>query len=124
MVTLLLLTWLQATPAQPAPQPARPRATTTSAPSTTLSITVTDSVGAVLENATVTLLGGAVDREGTTGADGRVRRVHLTREGRALQRKLVPVAERLVARMTAGIDDRTLSATRGVLRRMFDNLSP
>ena len=45
MVTLLLLTWLQATPAQPAPQPARPRATTTSAPSTTLTITVTAAGG-------------------------------------------------------------------------------
>jgi mannose-6-phosphate isomerase-like protein (cupin superfamily) len=74
MVTLLLLTWLQAAPAQPAPQPARPRATTpTSAPSTTVAITVTDSGGAVLENVTVTLLGGAVDRDGTTGGDGRVR---------------------------------------------------
>jgi mannose-6-phosphate isomerase-like protein (cupin superfamily) len=71
MLTLLLLTWLQAAPAQPAPQPARPRATTTAA-STTLNVTVTDNVGAVLEGVRVTVL-GAVDRSGKTTAEGRLR---------------------------------------------------
>lgn len=55
--------------------------------------------------------------------DARVRMVHLTRHGRALQRKLVPVAEALVKRMIAGIDERALVTTRTALRRMFDNLS-
>ncbi len=73
MVTLLLLTWLQAAPAQPAPQPPRPRASTpAAAPSTTLTLTVTDSVGAVLEGVTVSLVGN-IDREGTTTAEGRLR---------------------------------------------------
>ena len=73
MVTLLLLTWLQAAPAQPAPQPPRPR-TTAPAPtaSTTLTITVTDSVGAVLEGVTVSIVGNA-DRQGQTTAEGRLR---------------------------------------------------
>ncbi len=71
MVTLLLLTWLQAAPAQPAPQPARPRATTAAA-GTTLSVTVTDSVGAVLEGVTVSLVGPA-ERQGQTSAEGRLR---------------------------------------------------
>jgi DNA-binding MarR family transcriptional regulator len=55
--------------------------------------------------------------------DGRVRRVHLTRQGRALQRKLVPVVERIVGRMVAGIDERSLVTTRSALRLMFANLS-
>jgi MarR family transcriptional regulator, organic hydroperoxide resistance regulator len=56
-------------------------------------------------------------------SDGRVRRVHLTRAGRALERKLVPVVEDIVARMVAGIDERALVTTRAALRRMFDNLA-
>jgi Carboxypeptidase regulatory-like domain/Cupin domain len=85
MVTLLLLTWLQATPAQPPPapapqtaaprtQPARPRAQTAppAAPGTTISFTVTDSVGAVLEGVKVTLIGTA-DRQGDTTNEGRLR---------------------------------------------------
>ena len=56
--------------------------------------------------------------------DGRVRRVHLTRTGRALQKKLVPVAQRIVERMVAGIDERELLVTRRALQRMFDNLGP
>ena len=55
-------------------------------------------------------------------SDGRVRRVHLTREGRALQKKLVPVVERIVGQMVEGIDERALVTTRAALRRMFDNL--
>jgi MarR family transcriptional regulator, organic hydroperoxide resistance regulator len=55
-------------------------------------------------------------------ADGRVRRVHLTREGRQLRRKLVPLVEDLVGRMVEGIDEEALLTTRTALRRMFDNL--
>ena len=56
-------------------------------------------------------------------ADGRVRRVHLTRAGRALEKKLVPVVEDIVARMVAGIDEDALVTTRAALRGMFDNLA-
>ena len=55
--------------------------------------------------------------------DGRVRRVFLTARGRALKKKLVPVVERIVARMVAGIDDRDLVTTRAALRQMFANLT-
>ena len=56
--------------------------------------------------------------------DGRLRRVHLTRTGRALQAKLVPVAQRIVERMVAGVDERDLVVTRKSLQRMFANLQP
>jgi MarR family transcriptional regulator, organic hydroperoxide resistance regulator len=56
-------------------------------------------------------------------ADGRVRRVHLTREGRGLRKKLVPLVEQLVGRLVEGIDDDALVTTRGALRRMFENLT-
>ena len=100
MVTLLLLTWLQVAPTQPAPstpppapvrtQPARPKAQTPPpAAGTTVNFTVTDGVGAVLEGVTVSLVGVA-DREGQTTAEGRLRmlnvpagtyRVRFEREG-------------------------------------------
>lgn len=54
--------------------------------------------------------------------DGRVRRVHLTRHGRTLEKKLVPLVERIVAGMVEGIDERALVTTRKTLRKMFDNL--
>ena len=54
--------------------------------------------------------------------DARVRKVYLTRSGRELKQKLVPVAERLVGRMVAGIDERALKQTRAALRQMFENL--
>lgn len=88
MVTTLLLTWLLAAPAQPAPQPARPRPAARAA-STTLSVTVTDSVGAVLGDVTVSLI-GPVERQGQTSAEGQLRlltvpagtyRVRFAREG-------------------------------------------
>lgn len=99
MVTLLLLTWLQAAPAQPAPQPPRPRTTAPAQPaSTAVNITVTDSVGAVLEGVTVSLIGN-VDRQGQTSAEGRVRlltvpagthRVRFAREGfHTFERELI-----------------------------------
>ncbi len=75
MVTSLLLTWLLAAPAQPAPQQAaRPRAAAPA--STTLSLTVTDNIGAVLEGVTVSVT-GPLDREGTTSAEGRLRLLNL-----------------------------------------------
>jgi DNA-binding MarR family transcriptional regulator len=55
--------------------------------------------------------------------DARARLVHLTRRGRALRTKLVPVAEEIVTRMTRGIDRRALETTRESLQRMFENLS-
>jgi DNA-binding MarR family transcriptional regulator len=55
--------------------------------------------------------------------DGRVRRIHLTRRGRALQKKLVPLVQDIVERMVAGIDDAQLVGARDALRRMFDNLA-
>ena len=55
--------------------------------------------------------------------DARARLIHLTRRGRSLRTKLVPVAEEIVERMTRGIDTRALDTTRETLRRMFHNLS-
>jgi DNA-binding MarR family transcriptional regulator len=54
--------------------------------------------------------------------DSRVRIVSLTRKGKALQKKLVPVVQQIVERMLAGIDDSALVTTRDTLRRMFANL--
>lgn len=54
--------------------------------------------------------------------DSRARIVRLTRKGKSLQPKLVPVARDIVERMIAGIDDRALATTRATLRRMFENL--
>lgn len=56
-------------------------------------------------------------------ADGRLRRVFLTREARRLERVLVPVVEDLVGRMLAGVPERDLQVTRATLARMFDNLA-
>ena len=58
------------------------------------------------------------------GADGRIRRVHLTRAGRGLQKKLVPVVQGIVEHMVAGIEERDLLVTRKALKQMFANLSP
>lgn len=55
--------------------------------------------------------------------DARVRLVFLTRKGRELERKLVPIVKDIVERMTAGIEDKALVTTRAALRRMFENLS-
>jgi DNA-binding MarR family transcriptional regulator len=53
--------------------------------------------------------------------DARVRVVRLTRRGKDLKKKLVPVVEQIVQRMVAGIDEAELVTTRRTLRRMFDN---
>jgi DNA-binding MarR family transcriptional regulator len=55
--------------------------------------------------------------------DARARKVFLTRAGRELKPKLVPVAERLVGQLVAGIDERSLRTTRATLRKMFENLA-
>jgi DNA-binding MarR family transcriptional regulator len=65
---------------------------------------------------------GLVARRDDPG-DGRVRVVTLTRHGRELKRKLVPVAERIVSKMVAGIPDQDLETTRSALKVMFQNLS-
>jgi DNA-binding MarR family transcriptional regulator len=64
------------------------------------------------------LLERKVDRD-----DSRVRIVSLTRKGRSLQKKLVPVVQNIVERMVAGIDEDALVTTRDALRRMFANLA-
>ncbi len=64
---------------------------------------------------------GLVERRAQEG-DARVRLVHLTRRGKALRGKLVPVAERVVGRTVAGIDEAALLTTRATLRKMFENL--
>lgn len=53
--------------------------------------------------------------------DSRVRIVRLTRRGRALQKKLVPIVQRLVERVVSGIDEADLITTRATLRKMFEN---
>jgi DNA-binding MarR family transcriptional regulator len=55
--------------------------------------------------------------------DARVRSIHLTRKGRQLQAKLVPLAERIVKKMVAGVDEQALLTTRATLRHMFTNLA-
>lgn len=55
--------------------------------------------------------------------DGRVRLVHLTRTGKALEKKLVPLAEKIVTDLVAGIDERALVTTRNTLRKMFANFA-
>lgn len=54
--------------------------------------------------------------------DSRVRIVRLTRRGRALQKKLVPVVQGLVERIVEGIDEKDLVTTRTTLRKMFANV--
>ncbi len=54
--------------------------------------------------------------------DGRVQLVFLTARGRALQKKLVPVARGLVERMVRGVPKADLATTRRTLERMFENL--
>ena len=60
----------------------------------------------------------AVDR-----ADARSRIVSLTREGKALRKKLVPIAKSLVQRLEDGVPEEELLITRRTLRRLFENLA-
>ena len=66
---------------------------------------------------------GYVERR-TSDADGRVQLVHLTRRGRALERKLVPLVRELVERLARGIDPADIAHLRRTLQRMFENLEP
>lgn len=65
---------------------------------------------------------GLLEREVDTN-DSRVRIVKLTRKGKALQKKLVPVVQELVERCVQGIDEEALVITRTSLRKMFENIA-
>lgn len=54
--------------------------------------------------------------------DARTRRVKLTRQGKALQPKLVPIAKGLVTRLEQGIPERDLETTHRTLAKMLENL--
>jgi MarR family transcriptional regulator, organic hydroperoxide resistance regulator len=54
--------------------------------------------------------------------DARSRLVKLTRTGKSLQPKLVPVAKKLVQRLESGIAERDLETTHRTLSRMLANL--
>lgn len=55
--------------------------------------------------------------------DARSRLVKLTRTGKSLQAKLVPVAKKLVARLEHGITERDLETTHRTLAHMLANLT-
>ena len=55
--------------------------------------------------------------------DARSRLVRLTRTGKALQAKLVPVAKKLVARLEHDIPERDLETTHRTLAHMLANLA-
>jgi MarR family transcriptional regulator, organic hydroperoxide resistance regulator len=55
--------------------------------------------------------------------DARTRIVELTREGKALRKKLVPIAKSIVLRLEAGVPEADLLTTRRTLRRLFENLA-
>lgn len=54
--------------------------------------------------------------------DARSRLVRLTRAGKGLQARLVPVAKKLVTRLEADIPERDLELTHRTLSRMLQNL--
>lgn len=54
--------------------------------------------------------------------DARSRRVLLTKTGKALQAKLVPLAKTLVARLEQGIPERDLEITHRTLAKMLQNM--
>jgi MarR family transcriptional regulator, organic hydroperoxide resistance regulator len=54
--------------------------------------------------------------------DARARVICLTREGKSLQKRLVPIAKGLVAQLERGVPEHDLEVTRRTLRRMFENL--
>lgn len=54
--------------------------------------------------------------------DARTRLVKLTRTGKALREKLVPVAKQLVARLERGIPEAELEITHRTLSRMLQNI--
>lgn len=54
--------------------------------------------------------------------DARAKVVSLTKHGKALQKKLVPMAKTLVERLERGIPERDLEITRKTLARLNENL--
>jgi MarR family transcriptional regulator, organic hydroperoxide resistance regulator len=64
---------------------------------------------------------GLVERS-VDAQDARSRLVKLTRTGKGLQAKLVPVAKKLVARLERDIPERDLETTHRTLGRMLENL--
>ncbi len=66
---------------------------------------------------------GLIQRE-RSEADGRVQLVKLTRQGRALKGKLVPLVRSLVERTLRGISERDVDQLRRTLQHMFENLEP
>ncbi len=66
--------------------------------------------------------GGLVTRS-VDSKDARTRIIALTREGKALRKKLVPIAKGLVERLEAGVSEADLLVTRQTLRRLFENLA-
>lgn len=58
----------------------------------------------------------------TDAKNARVWRVSLTKEGRALRKKLVPKAEEIVTRLEGEISARDLEITRATLEKMAANL--
>lgn len=79
------------------------------------------------DKATTSRMIDALERDGLlerrpSDDDARTRIVWLTRRGKDLRRKLLPVARSLVGRMLRGIDDADLQTTRATLRRIFANL--
>ncbi|MET0792010.1 MAG: MarR family transcriptional regulator [Polyangiaceae bacterium] len=66
--------------------------------------------------------GGLVTRA-VDSKDARSRIIALTREGKALRKKLVPIAKGLVERLEAGVSEADLLITRQTLRRLFENLA-
>lgn len=62
-------------------------------------------------------------RRTTDEKDARTRIIQLTREGKAMRKKLVPVAKSLVTQLEADIPEADLVITRRTLRRMFENLA-
>ena len=64
---------------------------------------------------------GIVERR-SSPEDGRLRSVFLTRTGKELQRKLVPVVRSLVGQLEGGLNDPELCMTRQTLKQMAGNL--
>lgn len=58
-----------------------------------------------------------------SATNARIWHVHLTRQGKALQRRLVPRAEKLVKEMVRGIPPKDLEVTRATLRKLFENMA-
>lgn len=54
---------------------------------------------------------------------GRVWRVYLTPTGKAMRRRLVPIARKLAEKTLDGISKRDLATTRRALRKMFENVA-